>query len=189
MHLKVYVSKRQSLVQPQALPDVNASRFEARPTPIAYQNNHYTHQVSYNSLPHLPTAIFIQNHNIPQQPEQNLPSNFAPNSPPQLEINSLANPYRYKNNIIPSTEKYNSKTDILEYLEDLEKNFVLFPLIYATDRLKVIAALENSAGHKENETDSSKQWARVELRFDQNLRDSWLAFRDKLRERYQNFED
>ncbi|KHJ31345.1 hypothetical protein EV44_g5919 [Erysiphe necator] len=108
--------------------------------------------------------------------------------PQSLASSNIKNVWQPEPGLIPAFDKFNGNTDILEYIKDLETRFLLLPNLSSTDRLKVIIAVENLTGSRENQTDAPKQWARVELRFDENLRDDWPAFREKLRSRYQNVE-
>ncbi|KHJ30049.1 hypothetical protein EV44_g3732 [Erysiphe necator] len=82
-------------------------------------------------LPELPV------HLPPPQPitEPNLTkiSHPGPNVMPQADFNQSINLLQYNNIAIPSIDKYNGQTDILEYLEDFETRFALLPQVYSTD--------------------------------------------------------
>lgn len=126
--------------------------------------------------------------NIPAHPAIDVPPHPDPNLVPQPNYSQSRNLYRHDDIPIPIIDKYDGQTDVLECLDDLETRFYLLPHLYTFDRLKVIAALESLAGPKDKQTDSPKQWARVELRFNKQLKDNWPDFKESIRQRYQDME-
>ncbi|POS83585.1 hypothetical protein EPUL_004553, partial [Erysiphe pulchra] len=64
----------------------------------------------------------------------------------------------------PQIAKYSGKTNVNQYIEDLEARFILPPYSHASDRIKVIFALENLCGAEDNVTsDAPKEWAGLEF--------------------------
>lgn len=111
-----------------------------------------------------PTFLNKSNHAVNQ-------SHF-PNS---LETNS------------PEITKYAGKSNVAHFIEDLEARFTLQPYSHNTDRKKIIVAVEHLRSSENDETsDAPKEWARLELSLNPWLKDNWLAFAEKLRNRYQN---
>ncbi|RKF78002.1 hypothetical protein GcM3_067026, partial [Golovinomyces cichoracearum] len=91
--------------------------------------------------------------------------------------------YHLEQPLVPTINKFDGQIDFLEYIENLETRFSILPYQYTSDRLKVITAVENLAGPIVNNTDSPKQWARLELRYDEHLKDNWPALKQRLQER------
>lgn len=82
----------------------------------------------------------------------------------------------------PGITKYNGKTDILQFLEDLDARYILQPVSHPTDRHKVIVAVEHLEGAKDDQTsDAPKEWARSEIRQFPELKDNWLDFRERIK--------
>lgn len=124
-------------------------------------NHHYQLQTKYH--------IFENSHHAHHQPQY--PQH------PQFALETPGNYFQHENTPVPNIDKFNGKTDALEFIEDLDSRFILQPNRYPSKRLKVMATLEHMEGTRENVNDSPKQWARVELLFDTDLLDNWPAFR------------
>ncbi|KHJ34019.1 hypothetical protein EV44_g3237 [Erysiphe necator] len=104
----------------------------------------------------------------------------------KLLINQI--PSRHQNETHASQiTKFSGKTNVVQYIEDLEARFFLQPYSHDTDRKKVIVAIENLCGAEDDLTSNApKEWARLEVRLNPHLKDNWTAFPDRLRLRYQN---
>ncbi|KAI0992341.1 hypothetical protein K3495_g15845, partial [Podosphaera aphanis] len=88
---------------------------------------------------------------------------------------------------ITSIAKFSGKTNVLQFLQDLEARFLMQPQFFVTDRQKIIVAVDHLEGAVDDKTsDAPKEWARLELQMYPELRDDWEAFVQRLTSRYQN---
>ncbi|KAI0992845.1 hypothetical protein K3495_g15339, partial [Podosphaera aphanis] len=105
-----------------------------------------------------------------------------------LSTKPAVNPQFYPyETALPDIVKYDGKSDIVQFVEDLEAKFFLQPYTHPTDYHKVMVAIQYLEGAKNDQTsDAPKEWARLELRMNPDLKDNWKEFVNKLYHRYQN---
>lgn len=87
----------------------------------------------------------------------------------------------------PNICKYNGRTNVEQFIEDLQTRFILQPSVHSSDRIKVMIAVEHLEGASDDGTsDAPKDWARLELQIHPFLKDNWPEFSERLRGRYKN---
>ncbi|KAI0993046.1 hypothetical protein K3495_g15138 [Podosphaera aphanis] len=83
--------------------------------------------------------------------------------------------------------KYTGLTNFNQFIEDLEAKFILQPIYHATDRQRVMIAVENLEGSSpDGDSEAPKDWARLEAQLSPDLKDDWPTFAQRLRDRYSN---
>ncbi|RKF83088.1 hypothetical protein GcM1_163005 [Golovinomyces cichoracearum] len=117
-----------------------------RPPPI---NQPQTQPTYHHYLLQINNQIFENSHHAHHQPQY--PQH------PQHPLETPGNYFQHENVPVPNIDKFNGETGVLEFIEDLDSRFILKPNRYPSNRLKVMANLEDMERTRENVNDLPKQ--------------------------------